>query len=106
MINLHTDFALVVDDELNNRDFAEKLLQKAGLKVCSATTGQEAIDLIKATPQLTLAMIDHELPDMTGVQLIKTLRQVAPNLLLVMATMHDNSDLIDEAFEAGVSMFL
>jgi CheY-like chemotaxis protein len=100
------NYALVIDDEYNNRSFAEKLLQSAGLKVCSAGTGREGIALAKEHPTLTLALIDHELPDMTGIELIRTLRLAVPHLMLVMATMHDEQSLIDEAFNAGAICFL
>src|SRR5258708_7775957 len=106
MINITTDYALVVDDEYANRDFAEKLLQKAGLKVVSASTGAEGIALAQQLPALTIALIDHELPDMTGIELIRELHAKVPHLTLVMATMHDNRELIDSAFEAGITTFL
>jgi CheY-like chemotaxis protein len=98
--------ALVVDDEFNNRDFAEKLLQKAGLTVCSAATANEALTIIRETPNISMALIDYELPDMKGTELIKQLRTLMPDLLLVMATMHDDSQLIDRAFDAGANVFI
>lgn len=106
MINIHTDYALVVDDEQNNRSFATKLLENAGLKVCSAGTGAQGIAMAKEYATLTLAIIDQELPDMTGIGLIRALRSVAPQLTLVMATMHDDKALIDKAFSAGATCFL
>ncbi len=98
--------ALVVDDEFNNRDFAERLLHKAGLQVSSAGSGLEAITLAKQMPALSLALIDFELPDMNGIDLVASLRRVMPHVTLVMATMHDDSERIDAAFDAGVKVFL
>ncbi|MEP7285905.1 MAG: response regulator [Chloroflexota bacterium] len=106
MVSVQVSHALVIDDEFNNRDFAEKLLQKAGLQVCSAASGAEALALVATLPHNTLVLIDHELPDTTGVQLIKKIHEISPDMMLVMATMHDHTQLIDEAFEAGVHMFL
>jgi len=105
-INANSGHALVVDDEPNNRDFAQKLLEKAGLQVTSVGTGQEALEAARTMPLLTLALIDHELPDTTGLRLITQLRTERPEMMLVMATMHDHRDLIDEAFMAGVDLFL
>jgi len=106
MAHFQTQFALVVDDEFNNRDFAQKLLEKAGFCVYSASNGQEALEIVQRTPQLTIALLDHELPDTTGIALAQQLREILPSLFLVMATMHDHRELIDQAFEAGMNMFL
>jgi len=106
MTNINSGYALVVDDEYNKRSFAEKLLQAAGLKVCTAATALEAIALAQEYPDLTLAVIDYELPGMTGIELIHVLRRVAPHVLPVMATVHDDQVYVDAAFEAGAICYL
>jgi CheY-like chemotaxis protein len=106
MFNITTKRALVVDDELHNRDFAQKLLERAGFTVVSAANGSTAIAAVADDSSISIALIDHELPDTTGLNLIRTLRAQHPCMMLVMATMHDNNTLIDAAFEAGVDMFI
>src|SRR5579859_6557600 len=106
MITLKEGHALVIDDEPANRDFVERLLQTAGFKVTSAGTGADGLKAARGFTQLTLALVDQELPDSTGLEIIKTLRQENPDSVLVMATMHDDRPLIDEAFDAGVDVFL
>jgi len=98
--------ALVVDDEAHNCDFAMKLLERAGLQVYSAADATQAIDVIQKHAEITLAVIDHNLPGISGVTLIRTLRNSHPDMLLVMATMHDDSETIDRAFDAGANMFI
>lgn len=106
MITIQAGYAVVVDDEPANRDFVERLLQTAGFKVSGASTGSEALAAAKAVPTLALALVDQELPDASGLSIIKKLRADNPEALLVMATMHDHRSLIDEAFAAGVDVFL
>lgn len=106
MITIQAGYAVVVDDEPANRDFLERLMQMAGFKVSGAGTGKEALNAARAVPVLALALVDQELPDYTGIDLIKTLRADYPDSLLVMATMHDHRELIDEAFDAGADVFL
>lgn len=98
--------ALVVDDEPANRDFVERLLQTAGFNVVGAGTGAEALKAAKTMTTLTLALVDQELPDSTGLEIITKLRTDHPAALLVMATMHDDRPLIDQAFVAGIDVFL
>lgn len=106
MITTNIGCAIVVDDESSNRDFAERLLQMASFSVKGAATGAEALAVARATPKLLLALIDMELPDSTGIALIKTLRTEHPESVLIMATMHDDRALIARAFEAGCDVFL
>ncbi|HLY24719.1 MAG TPA: response regulator [Aggregatilineales bacterium] len=106
MIILKDGHALVIDDEPANRDFVERLLQTAGFKVSGAGTGADGLKAARGFPQLALALVDQELPDATGLDIIKTLRQENPESIIVMATMHDDRTLIEEAFDAGVDVFL
>ncbi|MCC7207137.1 MAG: response regulator [Anaerolineae bacterium] len=98
--------AIVIDDEPANRDFLERLMGLAGFVVTGAGTAEEALRKIAAMPRLALALVDQELPDVRGVDLIHTLRTGHAGALLVMATMHDGRDLIEEAFAAGVDVYL
>ncbi len=101
-------YAIVADDEPANRDFIVRLIQMAGFRVEGAGTGAEAIAAAAAAPEgsLTLAIIDHQLPDATGLEVIRAIRPAHPNALIIMATMHDHRELIDQAFEQGIDVFL
>lgn len=106
MGTVHAGFAVVVDDEPANRDFLERLIRLAGFTVHGASTAAQALEAARAVPSLALALVDQELPDMPGVDLIRSLRAENPQALLVMATMHDARELIDRAFQAGVDVYL
>ena len=106
MVSVEAGYAIVVDDEPANRDFVERLIQMAAYKVSSAASGAEALKAARAMPKLRLALVDMELPDMTGIDLIRTLRAESQDALLVMATMHDDRALMTRAFAAGCDVFL
>lgn len=106
MLTVQAGYALVVDDEPANRDFLERLMQMAGFKVSGAGSCAEAIAAVRTMPGLTLALIDQELPDATGIDVIVALRKEFQDAVLVMATMHDHRELIDQAFESGIDVFL
>jgi DNA-binding response OmpR family regulator len=106
MITIQAGYSVVIDDEPANRDFLERLLLTAGFKVTGVGTGAEALKAAKAVPELALAVVDQELPDMMGLDLVRALRADHPESLIVMATMHDHRELIEQAFEAGIDVFL
>jgi DNA-binding response OmpR family regulator len=106
MITIQAGYALVIDDEPANRDFLVRLLQTANFKVVGAERGDEGLKAAKAMPELALALVDQELPDSSGLDVIQKLREENPEALLVMATMHDDRPLIEEAFARGIDVFL
>jgi len=77
--------ALVVDDEDLVRDVTIKQLQSQGWMCVPARNGHEAVELIKkATIAFDIALIDVTMPDISGMQVMKTVRQYAPHLPIIM----------------------
>ena len=102
-----TFYALVVDDEPANRDFLVRLLQQAKMEVEGAGTGHGAIEIAQRLgADLCLIMLDRQLPDASGIEVLPQLREIAPNAKIVMATMYDQRSMIREAFETGCNAFL
>jgi DNA-binding response OmpR family regulator len=99
-------FALVVEDEPANQDFFVRLITQAGFSVQGATTAAEALDIAKNQADLRLAAVDLQLPDMPGLDLIRELRDLLPEALLVVLTMWDEPSMITEAFNNGCDVFL
>ena len=67
------DLVLVVDDDERNRRLAGDVLRLAGLRTLEAATGAEAIAIASAElPDLVL--LDLQLPDLDGVQVVRELR--------------------------------
>jgi DNA-binding response OmpR family regulator len=106
MITLQAGYAVVVDDEFANRDFLVRLLEQASFKVTGASSGASALLAAKAVPSLALALVDWELPDSTGLEIVRKLREENPEATLIMATMHDDRAMMTEAFRAGCDVFL
>lgn len=100
-------YALVVDDNFANRDFFMRLLQQAQLEVKGAETGKQAIEIVKELgSQIVLIMLDHRLPDQSGISVLKTVRQDLPDTKIMMATMHDERSMMRDAFEHGCTGFM
>lgn len=74
---------LVVDDDEGIRNILVRFLQPTGMEVAEAATGRRALELARATP-FTVILTDLGLPDMSGAQLIRALRQVDPRARIVV----------------------
>lgn len=100
-------YALVIDDEPANRDFLERLLSQTKMQVKGASLPKTALEIVDTLgDKIKLVMLDRQLPGINGVELLKQLREKLPTSKIVMATMHDDRAMIEEAFAAGCDTFL
>ena len=94
--------AFVIDDHSLVRKWLGTLLQRqSDLQVCGETTnGPEAMKLIaKAKPDV--AIVDISLEGNSGLELIKSIKETYPKVVMVVLTMHDESLCAERALRAG-----
>lgn len=84
------DQLLVVDDDASDRLLIRRLLADGatvGLKMVEAETAQDAVEMLR-THRVACMLIDHVLPDMTGLDLLNMLANIEPvGLILVSGVM-------------------
>jgi len=81
---------LVVDDEFLIRLVVVEALEEAGFTVHEAGTGAEALDMLAATPGITVLLTDVGLPGgMTGRALAATAQERHPGLRIMFMTGYD-----------------
>ncbi|WP_088186463.1 sigma-54 dependent transcriptional regulator [Desulfosporosinus sp. FKA] len=96
---------LVADDEVNMRWVLERALVKAGYDVETAEDGQLAIDrALSERPDLVL--VDLKMPKVDGLNVLRTLKDHYPDLLIVMMTAHGSTETAVEAMKAGAHDYL
>lgn len=98
--------ALIIEDTTANRDFFDRLMQQAGFVTYSAARGDEALEIAKHLNSLDLAIIDMQMPDISGLDLTYILRERFPEACLIVATMHDERSLMESAFNKGCNVFM
>ena len=101
--------ALVVDDSKTIRTILSKTLRELGFEVREAGNGIEALEVIQAEKTaVTLILVDWNMPEMNGLELLKRLRQNPEfsSLVVVMVTAETELDHIAEALEAGANEYV
>ena len=91
---------LVVDDEQLLRWSLENDLQEAGYSVSSVSTGEEAIELIRSN-EPDLILLDINLPQMDGIQVLKNIRGFGATCVVIMLTAMTDISHAVEAIRSG-----
>jgi PAS domain S-box-containing protein len=81
-----SDRVLLVDDEPDLLETTGELFRTLGFEVLSATSGEEALELLKRTPDLPLLFSDVVMPGMSGFELARKARALAPGIKVILAS--------------------
>jgi DNA-binding NtrC family response regulator len=91
---------LVVDDDESLRRVMQMQLEEAGYEVLAAPQGQDALTLMEdATPALVIT--DLKMPGISGLDLLRKLREVYPETTVIMVTAFGTVSTAVEAMKAG-----
>ncbi len=96
---------LVVDDESSNLISLEKTLVREGFKVVTASSGREALDVCRKS-RIDVVLTDLMMPGMSGIDLVKALDTVAPDVEVVVMTAYGTIETAVEAMREGAYDFV
>ncbi len=96
---------LVVDDERFFREAIRELLESDGIEVRLASTASEALEAA-ADPSVGVAVLDIQLPDQSGLTVLRLLRERRPALRVVMLSAHTDQEYVLEALRLGACDYL
>lgn len=96
---------LVVDDEESIREFLEIMLKKEGYEVTCAEDGAKAKDVL-AKKSFDMVISDLQMPNMTGIELLKHVRDSYPDLVFMLITAFGTTESAVEAMKMGAYDYL
>jgi CheY-like chemotaxis protein len=92
---------LCVDDERTGLLVRKFVLEKSGYQVMTAERAPQAIAIVQKTP-LDAIVLDYVMPEMDGLRLAKTIRQINPDVPIIMLTalneVPEHSDFMLDGF--------
>jgi two-component system response regulator PilR (NtrC family) len=96
---------LLVDDEPDIIEILEIALRDEGMEVCRAASAKAALELLRKN-DFDIVISDIRMPDMSGVELLKEAKQLAPDTVFILITAYASTDTAIEALQHGAYDYL
>jgi len=96
---------LIVEDEPHLRDALRLILEDRGFSVATAATGGAGLELARRG-DLDLVITDLRLPDMTGLDVLRAVRETNPRAALILTTSYGSPEIFAEARSLGAAAIL
>ncbi|WP_163099572.1 response regulator [Peribacillus alkalitolerans] len=91
---------LIVDDQFGIRILLNEVFQKEGYKTFQAANGIQALDIVtNHAPDLVL--LDMKIPGMDGIEILKRMKKLNPDIRVIIMTAYGELDMIQEAKDLG-----
>jgi two-component system response regulator PilR (NtrC family) len=94
------DKILVADDEQSMREFLEIMFKKEGYHVSLAPNGEEVLKLAEKEI-FDLVLLDIRMPRLDGISVLKKLKAISPETIVIMITAYASADTAIKAMKEG-----
>jgi DNA-binding NarL/FixJ family response regulator len=98
---------LIADDHPVVRQGLRRLLEpQPGVEVCcEATTGTEALDLVKKGKP-DLVVLDLTMPELNGLEAAREIHEVSPQTKILILSIHFSKEIAQEALRSGARLYI
>jgi two-component system response regulator AtoC len=96
---------LIIDDEAVTLNNLKRALQKEGYEILLADCGETGIEVFRQN-RPNLALVDLMLPGIDGIEVLKQLRSIEPNTVVIMITAYEIIEKAIEAMKMGAYDYL
>jgi phosphoserine phosphatase RsbU/P len=90
---------LVVDDEIANLQKLQRTFVNR-YSVLTASSGVEAMDLVRRNDAIAVMIVDQRMPDMTGVEFLQQTLDILPHAVRIILTGYTDTDVLMEAINS------
>lgn len=96
---------LLIDDEVGYVNVLSNRLTKRSFQVGKANSGAEAFQILRQN-DFDVAVLDLKMEDMDGIEILKILKKMAPELVVIMLTGHGSAEAAHEGIKQGAYDYL
>lgn len=96
---------LLVDDSVEDRASYRIFLEKKGYKVLETQSGEECLKRVKER-KFQVILLDIQLPGISGIETLKEIKKVRPDVAVIMVTGHTETEMVEQAMKNGSFAYL
>jgi PAS domain S-box-containing protein len=97
---------LIVEDDPGTATLQRRAVERAGYRVATAGTAEEALDVVRETP-VQLVLLDNRLPgEMSGLDFLTRLKAIASDIPVIMVTGSETEGAVLQALRRGARDFI
>ena len=97
---------LIAEDEIVNYMFLEVLFEETGAILLHASDGKQAIDAVKANPDIHIVLMDIKMPNINGLDATRQIKALRPQLPVIAQTAYAMQDDEYKALQAGCNDYI
>ena len=97
---------LLVDDEETIRGIGAEMLKELGFRPITANDGNEALAVFSEHPEIALVIMDLTMPHMDGEQCFRRLRQLKPDVKVIMSSGYSEYEVSQKFSGKGLAGFI
>lgn len=102
---MKTAKTLIIDDEKNTRLTLGQCLEREGIETVSAVNAEEGLEKLKEE-DFGVIFLDLRMPGMGGMEFLKKVREIRPDIKIIVISAYGTVDLAVEAMKEGAVEFL
>jgi CheY-like chemotaxis protein len=92
---------LITDDDRGVREALGEIVETRGLRPVLAADGEQALEIVQHEP-IHLALLDYQMPRLTGLETLQLVRQINALLPAILITADATREVMSAAFRAQV----
>ncbi len=96
---------LWVDDEIDSLKSQILFLKNKGYEVTPLTNGYDALELLKEK-NIDVVLLDESMPGLTGLETLSKIKEMLPQMPVVMVTKNEAEDIMEDAIGAQITDYL
>jgi len=96
---------LVVEDGQSQREMLRDFLRENGHEASGAEQGEKALDLLGKN-YFDLLLVDYKMPGMDGMELLRAVKEINPEIDVVMMTAYGTVETAVTAMKAGAADYI